>query len=321
MCTKPGPTSRVTEAVEEVTSPQVKAVGLKSNSVPNKGTVVITPAGSSSMQDTVSSSPPSCSTTTPNDPPTNQSSTQYRYAFPLEDKDADKCVVDRMLDSTISMPMRKLMAVSTDVCKVFKDLTTTKHVTVGTVSVNKLSSTPEMQDFLKKYDGCLQRSDDSRIVAEHFTLLRCIRVVTHHRQILSCILDQGAECIVMLHSVWRMLGGILLRSNHKLTMESINTLTDETLGAIENLPLDFGVGEMLFQVQVVPTTNFNVLLGRLFFMLTSCHMEDLPNGEQDVMLTNPNTGKVIHIPTNRWAKKCGGCEVGAHPPNARKKGF
>jgi hypothetical protein len=283
--------------VEEVTSPQVKAAGLKPNNAPNKGTVVITPAGPSSAQDTISSSPTSRSATIPDDPPANQSSMQYRYAFPLEDKDADKRIVDCMLDSTISMPMHKLIAVSTDMRKVFKDLTTTKRVTVGTVSVNELSSAPEMQEFLKKYDGCLQRSDDSRIVAEHFMLLKCIRAVTHHGRILSCILDQGAECIVMPRSVWRTLGGIPLRSDHKLTMESINTSTDKMLGVIENLPLDFGAGDMLFQVQVVPTANFDVLLGRLFFTLTSCRTEDLPNGEQDVTLTDSNTGKVIHIPT------------------------
>jgi hypothetical protein len=104
-------------------------------------------------------------------------------------------------------------------------------------------------------------------------------------------------------------------------MESVNTSTDEMLGVIENLPLDFGVGEMLFQVQVVPTANFDMLLGRPFFTLTSCCTEDLPNGKQDVMLTDLNTGKVICIPTNRWAKKCAGCEAGVHPPDARKKGF
>jgi hypothetical protein len=93
---------------------------------------------------TVSSSPSSRSVTIPDDPPANQSSMQYRDAFPLEDKDADKCVVDHMLDSTISMPMHKLIAVSTDMRKVFKDLTTTKHVTIRTVSVNKLSSAPKM---------------------------------------------------------------------------------------------------------------------------------------------------------------------------------
>jgi hypothetical protein len=43
--------------------------------------------------------------------------------------------------------MCELIVVSTDMCKVFKDLTTTKCITVGTVSVNKLSGMPKMQDF------------------------------------------------------------------------------------------------------------------------------------------------------------------------------
>jgi hypothetical protein len=123
--------------------------GSKPNNVPNKGMVVITPAGSSFMQDTISSSSSSsssssCSTTIPNDPPANQSSMQHRYAFLLEDKDMDKHVVDCMFDSTISMPMHELIMVSTNMHKVFKDLTTTKHITVGTVSVNKLTSMPKM---------------------------------------------------------------------------------------------------------------------------------------------------------------------------------
>jgi hypothetical protein len=136
--TKPGSMSRVADMVEQVTFLQVKAVGLKSNSVPNNGMVLITPAGSSSAQDTVSSSS-SCNATIPDEPPANQSSMQYRYVFLLEDKDMDKCIVDHMLDSTISMPMHKLITVSTDMCKVFKDLTTTTHITVTYLCIIQVS--------------------------------------------------------------------------------------------------------------------------------------------------------------------------------------
>ncbi|KAG1832767.1 hypothetical protein EV424DRAFT_1533451 [Suillus variegatus] len=246
--------------------------------------------------------------------PANPSSTQYRYSFPLEDKDADKHVVDHMLDSNISIPMRDLITVSTDIRKVFKDMTTTKRVTIGALSVNELSSTPEAEDILRRYDGCLRRSDNGRIVAEHFELLHCVKAVTHQGWILTCVLDQGAECIVMPRSVWQSLGGIPLRPDHKLVMDSVNTSRDETLGIIENLPLDFGTGEMLFQVQVVPCANFEILLGRPFFTLTSCKTEDLPSGEQDITLMDPNTVKVIRIPTDRWLKKCPGCINDPHDP-------
>ncbi|KAG2030962.1 hypothetical protein BDR03DRAFT_1016575 [Suillus americanus] len=41
-CPKPGPASKSTDVVEEVTSPQVRAAGSKSASAPNKGTVALT---------------------------------------------------------------------------------------------------------------------------------------------------------------------------------------------------------------------------------------------------------------------------------------
>ncbi|KAG1849034.1 hypothetical protein F4604DRAFT_1935122 [Suillus subluteus] len=285
---KTGPSSKTTDVVEEVASLQVKASGLKTTSTLT--------SSSSSLPATSSSS---------YDPPTaNPSSMQFRYTHLLEDKEANKKVINQMLDSSISIPMRELIAVSTDIHKVLKEMTTTKHVTVG------------------KYNGCLQRSDVGHIVTEHLELLQCIRAVTSHGQVLSHVLDQGAKCIIMPRSVWQSLGGIPLRSDHKLVMELVNTSTDKMLGVIDNLLLDFGMGEMLFQVQVVLTANFKILLGRPFFMLTSCHTEDLSNREQDITLTNPNSGKVIRIPTNHWVKRCPECEKGSHPPPSNhKKGF
>jgi len=75
---------------------------------------------------------------------------------------------------------------------------------------------------------------------------------------------------------------------------SVNTSKGSTLGVIENVPLDFGVGPMYFQVQVT------VLLGRPFFKLATCHMFDLPNGEQDILLTDPNSCKELHLTTQQW---------------------
>ena len=290
---KPGPSSKTTVTVEEVASPQVKAAASKPNVQPNPKATVVQPAATT--------------TAAPTEPPANQSSTQFRYTFPLEDKGADKRVTDRMLDTSVSIPIRELIAVSTDVRKVFKDMTTTKRVTVGAMSINELSGAPSTKEYIKSNQEFLKRSDDGRIVADHFKSLRCIRAVTYQGRILTCVLDQGAECIVMPARIWRSLGSIPLRPDYKLTMESVNTSTNETLGVVENLPLDFGTGDMLFQVQIVETANFDVLLGRPFHTLTSCKTEDSPCGDQDITLIDPNTGKMIRIPTEPWLKKCPGC--------------
>lgn len=301
---KPGPSSK-TIPVEEVASPQVKAAAAPPANRPNPKASVVQPIAKP--------------TAPIPDPLANQPTTQYRYTFPLEDKEADKRVTDRMLDTSVSIPIRELIAVSTDVRKVFKDMTTTKRVTVGTALVNELTGAPVTKQYIKDNDEFLKRSDDGRIVADHFKPLRCIKAGTYQGRLLTCVLDQGAECIVMPARVWRTLGSIPLRPDYKLTMESVNTSTNETLGVVENMPLDFGTGEMLFQVQIVETANFDVLLGRPFYTLTSCKTEDTPSGEQDITLIDPNTGKMIRIPTEPWIKKCPGCAKCAEDEAA--KGF
>jgi len=114
--------------------------------------------------------------------------------------------------------------------------------------------------------------------------------------VLTCVLDQGAEVVIMPREVWKELG-VPLRLDHSLNMESVNMTCDSTLGVIENVPLDVGAGPMYFQVQLTARTNFNILLGRPFFKLTSCQTFHLPNGEQDILLTDPNACKVLRIPT------------------------
>jgi hypothetical protein len=137
---------------------------------------------------------------------------------------------------------------------------------------------------------------------DHFAPLHCIRATTIGGCALTCVLDQGTKAVVMPREVWKELG-VPLRSDHSLNMESVNMMCDSTLGVIENVLLDFGTGPMYFQVQVTVHANFNVLLGRPFFKLTSCRTFDLPNGEQDILLTDPNVHKELRIPTLPWVKR------------------
>lgn len=79
---------------------------------------------------------------------------------------------------------------------------------------------------------------------------------------------------------------------------------DSILRVIENIMLDYRGGPMYFQVQVMECVNFEVLLGCPFFMLTLCRTFDLPSGEQDILLTDPNTHKEMRIPTLPWVRNC-----------------
>jgi hypothetical protein len=140
---------------------------------------------------------------------------------------------------------------------------------VGTVSEHELSGQPATDAWLKQYEGVRLRSNDGKIVADHFMPLHCICATTIGGRALTCVLDQGAEVVIMPREVWKELG-VPLRLDHSLNMESVNMMCDSTLGVIENVPLDFGAGPMYFQVQVTAHANFGILLGRPFFKLTSC---------------------------------------------------
>jgi hypothetical protein len=238
--------------------------------------------------------------TPPLSAPTTHSTT-YHYTFALEDKEANKCIVECLLDSNLNILVQELLAVLPDVRQHFRVLTTKKRIMVGAVSVHELSGQPATDAWLKQYKGMRLQSDDGRIVVDHFTPLCCIHTTTIGGRTLTCILDQGAEVVVMPREVWKELG-IPLRLDHSLNMESVNMMCDLTLGMIENVLLDFGVGPMYFQVQVTMCANFDILLGCPFFKLTSCQMFDLPNGEQDILLTNPNMCKELCIPTLPWVK-------------------
>ncbi|KAG2748104.1 hypothetical protein P692DRAFT_201715678, partial [Suillus brevipes Sb2] len=280
---RPAPASRQATVEEELVSPAIQASS-------NKGKAnTSTPAHA-----------------VPAPPPTGT----YCLSCALEDKGAEKRITDQILDITIQVPVRDIFAVSPDIRKNFRDMSSNKRVTVGTVSVNELSSHPANRDWMRQYDGSHMRSDDGRIVANHYAALRCIRASTVGGRILTCVLDQGAEVVVMPKDVWQSLG-VGLRSDHRLNMESVNTMRNSTLGVIENIPLDFGGGPMFFQAQVTERANFEILLGHPFFTLTSCRTFDLPDGEQDIVITDPNTGKEMRIPTLPWVKNCQSATHGA----------
>ncbi|KAG1770538.1 hypothetical protein EDD22DRAFT_948479 [Suillus occidentalis] len=304
------PLSKHTPETTEIISPAVQASQAKAPEVA-KATSEATPklVKAKEVAPVVSSPSSTLPDTNTTSSSTASSSSQYRFSFMLEDKGADKRIIERLLDSKIAIPVRELLAVSPEVRKNFHDLTTTKRVAVGSILMNKLIGQPSNDEWLHKYNEEQLCSSDGKIVADHCTSLQCVRATTVGGCILTCVLDQGTEVVVMPKVVWKSLS-IGLQSDYRLNMESVNTSKDTTLGIVENVPLDFGGRPMYFQVQVTECASFEILLGRPFLKLTTCRTFDLPDGEQDILLTDPNTRKELRIPTLPWCKPCPRCTKG-----------
>ncbi|KAJ8579547.1 hypothetical protein M405DRAFT_695936, partial [Rhizopogon salebrosus TDB-379] len=186
----------------------------------------------------------------------------------------------------ITVPMRDMLSVSLEVKKQLREQTATQRVSTNTISVNELAGrNPE--DVWGPYEHSLHCNDADLIVGHHSVPLQSIEAFVSGKQTITCLLNSGAEIIGMRKDIWESLG-IPLRTDHLMTMESANKTKNLTIGVIENLVFNFGAGNMMFQVQVVETANFEVLLGWPFHALTSCRSRDMLNGDLEITLTDPN---------------------------------
>jgi hypothetical protein len=167
---RPQPTSKQVTVEDEIIFPEVQASSSKgkglevakimphnvpvTNNSMERTTLAPKSAAPAPSQSAPSSTNNSTSTLPmpPLSAPTMQLTT-YRYAFALEDKEADKRVVERLLNSNLNIPVQELLAVLPDVRQHFRELMMKKRVMVGAVSVHKLSGQPATDAWLKQYKG------------------------------------------------------------------------------------------------------------------------------------------------------------------------
>jgi hypothetical protein len=96
--------------------------------------------------------------------------------------------------------------------------------------------------------------------------------------------------------IWEKLGNNL-QVERALKMEAANSTITETHDRLHNIRFTFDDIDIYLQVQVMPNTPYNILLGRPFYALTECITKDFANGDQHLTVTDPNTQQCVTIPT------------------------
>ena len=186
---------------------------------------------------------------------------------------------------------RELLATSPDVRRHVKDLVSSRKVAANTVEVN---------DELDAYLADCFESDqpavyldmiryDASSAAAPSLPLRVIYPSFGQGVEPECILDGGAQVIVMRKDVWERLR-VPITANRAMPMESANASTTMTLGLIENHPVQLGPITVYLQIQVVEEAPFEVLLGRPFFDVTSCSEVSTAGGSHEIRVKDPKTG-------------------------------
>lgn len=242
---------------------------------------------------------------------------QYKFSTPIEDPEIAKRVLNRSLDSQITISQRELLSLSLDVRKQYKELVSTKRIpTVGkleSIDPDDLDN-PDMS-YILRYENPTGPDEEVLLTGSSIEKLRVIYPIVDEEKV-ECVLDGGSEIIAMNKGLWQKLG-IHLRPDHKITMESANSQHDVTAGLIEDLKFNIGGLELYMKVHVVENAPFEILMGRPFFKLTGCITKDYTSGDQELTLTCPNTGRMVTVPTFVKPKRTIPPSVGFHPVGGR----
>ena len=204
-------------------------------------------------------------------------------------------------DTKVTISTRELLAVSPDVCRHVKDIVTMKKVSANLLEVTDSdipsslsgislpdSHSPAVYVDLVKYDKGL--------AAATALLLRVIYPNFGRGVKPECILDGGAQVVVMRSDIWERLR-VPISQSMATSMGSANASRTMTRGLVENHPVQLGSITVCLQIQVVDGAPFEVLLGRPFFDVTSCSEISRPGGHHEIHVKDPSTGKPYVFPT------------------------
>ena len=228
---------------------------------------------------------------------------KYRYQAAIEAGTKSSDLADRALDAKITISTRELLAASPDVRRHVKDIVTSRKVNANFTEVNEVDTyltsafdqpprneTPSVFLDMVKYD--------SSATAASTLPLRVIRPTFAPGVEPECILDGGAQIIVMRKDIWEQLQGhVAISAELATNMESASATTTQTLGLVENHPVQLGPVTVFLQIQIVEDAPFEVLLGRPFFDVTSCTEISRPGGKHEIQIRDPLTGKLYTFAT------------------------
>ena len=226
---------------------------------------------------------------------------KHRYQASIENDVNPSDVANRALDTKVTISTRELLAVSPDVRRHVKDIVTTKKVSANLLEVTDSdvpsslsgvslpdSHSPAVYVDLVKYGKGLAAATalPLRVIYPNFG-----RGVEP-----ECILDGGAQVVVMRSDIWERLR-VPISQSMATSMESANASRTMTRGLVENHPVQLGPITVRLQIQVVDGAPFEVLLGRPFFDVTSCSEISRPGGHHEIHIKDPSTGKPYVFPT------------------------
>jgi hypothetical protein len=134
------------------------------------------------------------------------------------------------------------------------------------------------------------------ITAKDMASLRVIPTLVNDLREEEALLDSGSQ-IVSMSRITAMECQITWDPDITINMQSANGQISRTCGLARNVAFSFGEVTVYLQVHVVDNPPYKILLGRPFDVLTESRIVNSAEGNQMIVITDPNTKHRATLPT------------------------
>jgi hypothetical protein len=225
----------------------------------------------------------------------------FCYAVLIKDRVIGNTLFNRMLDMQITVTTCRILATAPEVWKSFKDTTTTHKVPTSANPAKAYINT-NMQSANQVQLCCHKVHHNLLIVKESHSLYAIMPKIEGLHKV-KCILNSRLQIVSISKAVWQMLNQEL-NPCWKITMQSANGSCNKSLSLVEKFELKIGGMKLHIQAHVIRNPAYDVLLGRPFNVLTALHIKNYHNESQTITITDPNSGKMVSIPTVPCSQPC-----------------
>jgi hypothetical protein len=158
-------------------------------------------------------------------------------------------------------------------------------------------------DPVVQYLATLSPGDRAKpvVTAPESQALRAIYPMINKVGVTECLLDSGSQIISMAKHVAEQLE-IKWNPEFTIEMESANRALETTLGLARNVPFGCGSITVYLQVHILPNPAYKVLMGRPFDIVTESLIKNEKDGNQTLILTDPNSGERCRMITYERGK-------------------
>ena len=226
---------------------------------------------------------------------------KYHYRSLIESTVEMKTIVDRALDAPVTMTARELLAAAPEVRRQVKDLVASKRVAANMVEAAEVDDIDYDVASIFEAQAMPMPVDFSRYVSSSYAVpslpLRVIYPTFAPGVEPECILDGGAQMVIIRRDVWERIGAPIT-ADKAIKLKAANASTAFTLGMVENHPVRFRPVTVHLQMQVVEDAPFEVLLGRPFFDVVNGTETSVKGGKHTLQVHDPTDGKPYRFATD-----------------------